>query len=152
MTRPPAAEDRPHLRIGELARRSGFTTKTIRYYESIGLVRPAGRSRSGYRLYRRDALDRLGFVRRSQGLGLRLADIRRILEISDEGRVPCQHVVTVVESQLARIEEQMERLREMRQGLEALRRRLQAALTTGDVRPGEPCPCFREETVDERDL
>lgn len=152
MSRSPAADAGRQLRIGELARRAGFTTRTIRYYESIGLLRPAGRSRSGYRLYAGAALDRLAFVRRSQGLGLRLADIRRILEISDEGRAPCQHVVKVVEHQLARIDEQMERLLEMRQRLQGLRRRLRAALRRGDVRPGEPCPCFGEETIDERDL
>lgn len=77
------------LRIGQLANRTGFTPKTLRYYEELGLVQPDGRSESGYRLYSDAAIDRLRFVNRARAVGLRLEDIRRILEISDEGRTPC---------------------------------------------------------------
>lgn len=90
------------LRIGELATRTGFTAKTLRYYEEIDLLRPTARSDSGYRLHDGAALDRLRFIRRSRSLGLRLNEVRSILEISDEGRVPCEHVVTIVDRQSGR--------------------------------------------------
>lgn len=132
----------PMLRIGELAKRTGFTTKTLRYYEDVGLLRPSRRSASGYRLYDDDALDRLRFVRRSRGLGLRLDDIKRILEISDEGRAPCEHVIGVVDRELVEVSKQMARLRDLQLDLTELRMRLTRAVESGSVGPGRACPCF----------
>lgn len=136
------------LRIGELAASSGFTPKTIRYYEEIGLIRPDGRSGSGYRLYEDAAIDRLAFVRRARGLGLRLEDIARILEISDEGRVPCEHAMAVVDRELGRIADQTKRLREHARGLRALRSRMAHALESGAASPGRACPCFDEVNLE----
>lgn len=133
------------LRIGQLAARTGFTPKTLRYYEEVGLLRADRRSEAGYRLYDEIAVERLGFVRRARGLGLRLDDIRRILEISDEGRVPCEHVMAVVDRELDGIAQQMKRLAELRRGLEALRSRMAEALASGAPQPGQACPCFQDE-------
>jgi MerR family transcriptional regulator, Zn(II)-responsive regulator of zntA len=133
------------LRIGQLASRTGFTPKTLRYYEDLGLVRPDGRSESGYRLYADAAVERLRFVNRARALGLRLEDIRRILEISDEGRNPCEHVQAVVDRELDRIAAQMKRLQEFRNGLLTLRSRMATAPASGTARPGQPCPCFQED-------
>lgn len=136
--------NRNAMRIGEAARASGFTAKTLRFYEDVGLVRPASRTDSGYRLYDREVVERLRFVRRAQTWGLNLADIRAILEISDEGRVPCEHVLGVVDRELKRIAAQLGRLREMRSELRDLRARLAGALESGSARPGQACPCFQD--------
>jgi len=133
------------LRIGQLANKTGFTPKTLRYYEDLGLVRPDGRSESGYRLYGDAAVERLRFVNRARALGLRLEDIRRILEISDEGRMPCEHVQAVVDRELDRIGTQMKSLEELRNGLVGLRFRMADALASGAARPGQQCPCFKED-------
>ena len=135
------------LRIGELAARTGFTAKTLRYYEDIGVIRPDGRSGSGYRLYDDAAIERLRFVRRARGLGLRLEDIARILEISDEGRVPCEHAMAVVDRELARIAEQMKKLRELTNGLRGLRSKMADAIESGGASPGRACPCFQDESL-----
>lgn len=132
------------IRIGQLARESGVSAKTLRYYEEIDLLRPAGRTVSGYRLYDDEVVRRLRFVRRAQTLGLSLADIRAILEISDEGRVPCEHVVGIVDRELKRIAAQVRRLRELRGELRDLRARLAGALESGSARPGQACPCFQD--------
>jgi DNA-binding transcriptional MerR regulator len=132
------------LRIGQLAKKTGFTPKTLRYYEQVGLLRPATRSDSGYRLYRDDAVERLGLVHRARGLGIRLADIQRILEISDEGRVPCEHVIAILDRELDRIEAEMQRLQELRGHLSALRARMAVTLESNAVRPGDTCPCFQD--------
>jgi DNA-binding transcriptional MerR regulator len=133
----------PALRIGELARATGFSDKTLRFYDEIGLVRPSARTGAGYRLYDEAAAERLRFVRKAQGLGLRLDDIRAILEIADAGRVPCEHVLALVERQLNHIEGQLRGLRSLRKDLMDLRGKLKDALASGDVRPGS-CPCFDE--------
>jgi len=132
------------LRIGELARQTGFTPKTLRYYEEAGLLHPDRRSESGYRLYGDAAIDRLSFVRSARGLGLQLNDIRRILEVSDKGRLPCEHVIEVVDRELQRVDIQMKRLKEVRSGLSGLRSRLSEAVALGAPRSGQPCPCFQE--------
>jgi DNA-binding transcriptional MerR regulator len=133
------------MRIGQLARESGVSAKTLRYYEEIDLLRPAGRTTSGYRLYDDKVIQRLRFVRRAQTLGLSLADIRAILEISDEGRTPCEHVLGIVDRELKRIAAQVRRLRELRSELRDLRARLAGALESGSARPGQDCPCFEND-------
>jgi DNA-binding transcriptional MerR regulator len=71
-------------RISELAKRTGFTASTLRYYEQVGLLRSA-RSPAGYRLYGEDAVARLRFIARSKQLGLPLDDIRDLVNVWDEG-------------------------------------------------------------------
>jgi DNA-binding transcriptional MerR regulator len=66
--------------IGELARRTGLSVRTIRFYSDSGVVPPTFRSPAGYRLYDLDALARLDLVRTLRDLGVDLATIRRVLE------------------------------------------------------------------------
>ncbi|MFD8076319.1 MerR family transcriptional regulator [Streptomyces sp. NPDC059718] len=66
--------------IGDLARRTGLTVKTIRFYSDRGIVTPAGRSPAGYRRYGDEALARLELVRTLRELGLDLATIRRVVD------------------------------------------------------------------------
>jgi DNA-binding transcriptional MerR regulator len=68
------------MHIGELARRSGLTVKTVRYYSDLGLVPEAERTPANYRRYDAAALVRLEFVRTLRDLGLDLATVRRVLE------------------------------------------------------------------------
>ncbi|MFG2500583.1 MerR family transcriptional regulator [Streptomyces sp. NPDC048441] len=66
--------------IGELARRTGLTVKTVRFYSDAGIVPPADRSPAGYRLYDTDAVARLDLVRTLRDLGLDLPTIRKVLD------------------------------------------------------------------------
>ena len=69
------------LRINEVAAETGLTTRTIRYYEEVGLLAPAGRSDGDYRLYDASDLDRLRFIRDLRDdAGFSLAQIRQLLE------------------------------------------------------------------------
>jgi DNA-binding transcriptional MerR regulator len=72
------------LRIGELAKRAGVTTRTLRYWEEFGLVKPTDHRDSGERLYSSASLDRVAHIRELQELlGLTLAEIRIVLESED---------------------------------------------------------------------
>ena len=84
---------RDGMRIGELAARFGLNPKTIRYYEEIGLLKRADRTESGYRLYTRQDVERLGFIRRAKMLGLSLDEIRDILSVQQKGSPPCSQVL-----------------------------------------------------------
>ena len=66
------------MRIAELARHAGLSTATLRYYEAEGLLRPAGRTEAGYRVYSDDALQRVGFIQRAKALGLTLREIQQL--------------------------------------------------------------------------
>lgn len=69
------------MTIGELAERLGVNVQTVRYYERRGLLVPAERRASGYRVYTETAVHRLQFIRRSQELGFTLGEIRDLLEL-----------------------------------------------------------------------
>jgi len=68
-------------RIGEIAHLLGLNPRTIRYYESLGLLPRPARSRVGYRMYGDVERDRLTFIRKARAVGLTLADIREILTL-----------------------------------------------------------------------
>jgi len=67
------------MRVGELAKRSGHSASTLRYYEKLGLLQRASRSASGYREYTREALDQLALIQRAKELGFSLREIRALL-------------------------------------------------------------------------
>lgn len=69
-----------HLRIGDLAKRSGKTARAVRLYEEKGLLGPALRTEGGHRLYAEDALARLEWIDKLQVLGLSLGEIKRFVE------------------------------------------------------------------------
>ena len=102
------------MRIGELASRSGVSTKTIRYYESIGLIPAPERLPSGYRDYEESALEALAFVRAAQAVGLSLGEIRGIVALRDEGQVPCGYVVELLRSRSAELDRRIAELRALR--------------------------------------
>jgi Cu(I)-responsive transcriptional regulator len=121
------------MNIGEAATRSGLTTKTIRYYEDIGLLPPPLRADNGYRDYGARELNRLAFISRARGLGFSIADCRELLGLySDHNR----HSADVKRIALARIDKIDTRIREMM----ALRATLDRLVRNchGDDRPD--CP------------
>jgi MerR family copper efflux transcriptional regulator len=95
------------MRIGTLAEQTGVTTKTIRYYESFGLLDRTHRTPSGYREYGDDAVQRLRFIRDAQASGLSLAEIKSVLELKDAGSRSCDHTRTLLERHLSEIDEQI---------------------------------------------
>lgn len=68
------------LLIGQLADQLGMAPSALRYYEAAGLLAAERRTKSGYRVYGRRAADRLRFIRRATSLGLRLSEIKRLID------------------------------------------------------------------------
>lgn len=95
------------MKIGEVARETGLTTKTIRFYEGIGVLPEAQRLPNGYREYERSTIDRLEFVRDAQAAGLSLTEIQLILELRDEGETTCGHTIALLEHHLEDIDRQL---------------------------------------------
>ena len=109
------------MKIGELARRAGTTTKTIRFYEQEHLLPDAPRSASGYRAYGPDDVERLEFIRRAKRLGLSLVEIKGVLQLNDRDEPTCVHVRALLDEKIARLEQVVRDLREFRVELTALR-------------------------------
>ena len=104
--------------IGKLAVRAGVSIDTVRYYEKSGLLSPQERLASGYRRYGDLQVSRLRFIRRAQGLGFSLKDIRDLLGLSQQRDV--QRVKRAAERKLADVEQRLASLTRVRDGLAAL--------------------------------
>jgi DNA-binding transcriptional MerR regulator len=126
------------MRIGELASRSGTSAKTIRYYESIGLLPAAERLPSGYRHYDVSAVARLAFIRAAQAVGLSLGEIRSITALRDEGETPCGYVVDLLRSRTAELDRRIAELRSLRGELVRLVEQAEH-LDPADCEPSSVC-------------
>jgi DNA-binding transcriptional MerR regulator len=118
------------LRIGALARLAGVSPDTLRHYERRGLLRPAGRSHAGYRLYDPAAARRVLTIRSALDVGFSLADLGSVLKERERGGAPCGRVRRLVEDRLRDLDARLTYLsavrQSMRQVLDAWDRRLAA--------------------------
>lgn len=123
------------FKIAEVARRSGFNASTLRYYEDRGLVPPAYRTASGYRLYDEAVLQRLAFISRAKQLGCSLEEISGLIAVWERDR--CEPVQTRLRELVAtKIADAQTRIAE----LAALSAQLQQAAAVLDGHtPDGPC-------------
>lgn len=138
---PPMARD--GLLIGQVAAKSGISRKALRFYEKAGILPPARRTGSGYRVYGPETLLLLGFVTQARRLGFRLDEIKRIVALKRSGRTPCKHVLDLVHLKLENIEQALTDLAEVRGQLRGLLRSWQSRRH----RPAAVCPCIENLTV-----
>lgn len=121
----------PHITIGELARKSGVPTSTVRYYERIGLLRPDNRSEGNYRLYGQANLERLRFIRAAQATGFTLEDIKKLLGHDHESPGLCHDVQALIHERLNDVKRRMDELRHLRSVLEASLKQCRKSEETG---------------------
>jgi MerR family transcriptional regulator, Zn(II)-responsive regulator of zntA len=124
------------MRIGKLAALAGVTSDTIRYYEREGLLPTAERTPGGYRDYGPEVVDDLRFIKKGQASGLKLNDIREVMEIAEGGRPPCEHIRATVTARLAEVEGRLKELRSLRSTLKSTLARLDGAAV-----PKAGCRC-----------
>ena len=120
------------MNIGEVAERAGLPAKTIRYYEDIGLVRPA-RDSNGYRAFIEQDVHKLIFLARARALGFSIEECRALLALWEDRARASADVRAIAKDHLARIEEKIADLEAMRDTLSDLVRSC-----AGDDRPD--CP------------
>lgn len=110
----------PMLTIGKVAEKSQVTADSIRYYEREGLVRPARKSDSGYRLYTEEAIRRIAFIKQAQECGFSLAEIRELLELRSTDKACCDDIYRVSVQKKLQLEHKIKALTTMSQALTRL--------------------------------
>lgn len=125
------------MTIGEAASRSGMPRKTIRFYEEIGLIKPAERSANQYRAYREKDVHTLRFIHRARGLGFSLKDIQALLSLYRDGGRASREVKRLALRHVAEIDRKIAELTALRNTVSALAQRCH-----GDDRP--ECPILNE--------
>ncbi|GAA6166357.1 MerR family transcriptional regulator [Sessilibacter corallicola] len=103
--------------IGQLAGKAGVNVETIRYYERRNLLNKPVKPAQGYRQYREDALRRLVFIRRAQGLGFSLDEIADLIHLDDAA---CSDVRVLAEARLDSVREKIQQLRSLENNLETM--------------------------------
>ena len=121
------------MNIGTVAKRSGVPAKTIRYYESIGLIASAGRSANGYRVYTAEEVETLRFVSHARSLGFSVKDVANLLTLWRDRSRASSDVKALARGHIAEIDAKIAELRSIRETLLQLVDRCH-----GDDRPD--CP------------
>ena len=124
------------MNIGDVAARTGLPTKTIRYYEDIGLVTPQ-RDANGYRRFREADMHKLGFVGRARALGFSIEECRDLLALYEDEDRASADVRQIAIGHLEEIERKITALSDMRDTLKGL-----VHACAGDHRPN--CPILKE--------
>ena len=110
-----------YLRIGELTQQVEVAPSTVRYYEEIGLLPPAARTESGYRVYHRADVERMRFIQRAKTLDFSLEEIKEILNLREHGEAPCAYVINRIEAKLEEVDHKMAALVRLKAELVQLR-------------------------------
>jgi len=107
--------------VSELAKRTGLSTHTLRYYEKIGLLEPSDRSASNYRLYNKDDLITAKFIMRSKECGFSLAETAALLAIkNDKSQHVCAEAKQITQAKIIEITEKIKKLKKMQKMLSEL--------------------------------
>jgi DNA-binding transcriptional MerR regulator len=106
--------------IGNIAMKFGINPRTLRYYESIGILPKAARTESGYRVYGDRTVERLEFVLKAKALGLKLDEIKKIIDLHERGEVPCECTKDFLRRKVNEIEEKIANLTDLKERLEGL--------------------------------
>jgi MerR family copper efflux transcriptional regulator len=110
------------MRIGELTDRAEVTPRTVRYYESIGLIPPGEREGTGQHYYTAETVARLRKIEQLKQLGLSLDEIRDVIELyftDPSGVRPKQKVLALLRAHLAEVDERVGALQQLRADLQA---------------------------------
>lgn len=125
------------MNIGELAVQSAIAAKTIRYYESIGLIPSALRSGNGYRVYTENDVRVLRFIHRARDLGFSLEEIGELLDLWGDKRRASANVKALALRHMAIIDRKIAEMQSLRRTIDNLTRRCR-----GDSRPD--CPILED--------
>jgi MerR family Zn(II)-responsive transcriptional regulator of zntA len=121
--------------IGKVAAQAQVSPDSIRFYERQGLIRPASKTVSGYRLYTDEAVRRIAFIKHAQQCGFSLAEVRELLELRGNDRACCEDIYRVAAEKKRELDAKIETLRAMSRALARL-----TEICSRDQASLEDCP------------
>lgn len=121
--------------IGKVATLVDISTNALRYYEREGLIRPASKSESGYRLYDDDTVSRLRFIKQAQHCGFTLVEIGELLTLRTRDAACCNDVRHLTVEKKLQLEAKIKTMKAMSKALDIL-----IAECTDEDRPVDECP------------
>lgn len=125
------------MNIGQAARAAGVSAKMIRYYESIGLIRPAARKDSNYRDFAERDVNELRFIRRARSLGFSIDEIGKLLSLWRDRERPSREVKVIAQRHIDELDKRIAEMQAMADTLREL-----ARCCAGDERPD--CPILAD--------
>jgi Cu(I)-responsive transcriptional regulator len=128
------------MNIGQAAKATGVSAKMIRYYDEIGLVRPASRTDSNYREYDAKEINELRFIKRGRGLGFSMEEITQLLSLWRDRKRPSREVKAIADRHLADLDARIVEMQAMAGTLRHL-----SHCCAGDDRPD--CPILEDLTA-----
>lgn len=128
--------------IGGLSKKFNINPKTIRFYESIGILPEPAREENGYRIYGDKTFERINFIIKAKSQGFRLNEIKEIINLYDEGKRPCTYTKKLIKNKINEIELKIS-------GLKELNARLKKCLREKAVDSGPSiCPMIEKNNKD----
>ena len=119
------------LTIGRLAAASGVSRDTVRYYERLKLLPRPGRTRSGYRVFSEDDIQRVRFIKAAQTIGLSLAEIKELLPVGKAGVAECRRVRDALTAKLQQVDKRLAEILALKAALTDSLKECEAALAGG---------------------
>ncbi|MEJ2452320.1 MAG: heavy metal-responsive transcriptional regulator [Gammaproteobacteria bacterium] len=132
------------LNIGQLARQTGVTVETVRFYEKQGLIAAPQRSAAGYRQYPRETIQRLRFIQNAKDVGFTLKDIGELLALREEPGTTCEDIQLRASDKLMEVEQKLRELTQIRNALARLVTKCKVQAVEGE------CPILAELDNEER--
>ncbi len=133
------------LKIGEVSKQTGAAVGALRYYEGLGLLE-SRRGENGYRYYLPAAVRQVKFIKKAQSLGFSLEDISEVLNVHQQGDIPCDLVRSILQEKIEKLEAQIREMKIFKEGLE----HYQDSWADSKPRPepGDICPLIETISLD----
>lgn len=109
------------LKIGDIAKQTGASVGTLRYYETLKLLSPVERGDNSYRYYHSETIQQVQFIKKAQSLGFSLEEIRQILDVRDHGEPPCDLVQDLLACKIKQLEAKIQQMTMFKVELEEYR-------------------------------
>lgn len=135
------------MQIGIVAKRIGLSVDAIRFYERNGLLPRPARTEGGFRRYGENDVETLAFVRRVQGLGFKLSEIRGLLRLRGDRLQPCAPVKRRLQEKLADVQRKLSDLHKLEHELRLALRSCDRELRKREAH----CPILRERNIRKRE-
>lgn len=132
------------LKIGEVAKATGLSVDAIRFYQRERLLKQPARTEGGFRLFNRQDIQTLRFIRQAQELGFSLSDIRQLLYLQAGQTQTCSHVRDLLQQKLEAVQGKMSELRILERKLKAGLQKCNQELAASGQCPDGQCPVLEE--------